>query len=170
MSERTGDRPGVDADGTGDIDADTADNTDGGGTDDYRLVFENRVRVAETDRAGIVFYGEYVTFQDEAVSAYRREMGFDSAHAEAAGWSTRVVSTTVDYHDSARFEEVLENEVRVGTIGETSVTYDWRVSRERDGRLLADGSVTQVFVDDETGEPIRVPDAFREAVTDFQAS
>ncbi|MFC3958624.1 acyl-CoA thioesterase [Halovivax cerinus] len=150
-----------------------AATTDGGaydGSDDaFRRVWTNRVRMAETDRQAIVYYGEYVTYQDEAVSAYRRELGFDAEYVRGTDWSTRMVATEMEYHESARYEDVLVNEVRVARIGETSVTYEYRVRREDDDRLLAKGSVTQVIVDEETAEPTPVPDAFRDAVADRQS-
>ena len=34
---------------------------------DLRRVWENRVRFEETDLQGVVFYGNYVTYQDETV-------------------------------------------------------------------------------------------------------
>lgn len=154
--------------------ASSAARTDGGtydGSDDaFEPVWENRVRMAETDRQAIVYYGEYVTYQDEAVSAYQRELGFDADYVRGTDWSTRMVATEMEYHDSARYGDVLRNEVRVRRIGETSVTYDYRVRRADDDRLLAEGSVTQVIVDEETTEPTRVPDAFREAVADRQST
>ncbi|WP_254863404.1 acyl-CoA thioesterase [Halovivax gelatinilyticus] len=139
------------------------------GTDDaYLSVFENRVRLAETDLQGIVFYGTYVTYQDESVAAYRRKIGFGGEYIETADWTTRVVSTEMNYRASAAYEDVLENEIRVSRIGNSSVTYDYRVGRKRDGTRLAEGTVTQVVIDKETTRPTRVPDAFREAVADVQ--
>jgi acyl-CoA thioester hydrolase len=150
---------------------DAAEGSAYDGSDDaFQPVWENRVRMAETDRQAIVYYGEYVTYQDEAVSAYRRELGFDAEYVRGTDWSTRMVATEMQYHDSARYEDVLVNEVRVARIGETSVTYEYRAKRKRDDRLLAEGSVTQVIVDEETVDPIPVPDAFREAVVDRQSA
>ena len=35
----------------------------------------NVVRAAETDLQGVVFYGDYVTYQDETATAYLRDIG-----------------------------------------------------------------------------------------------
>ena len=37
--------------------------------DDHHYVWRNVVRAAETDLQGVVFYGEYVTYQDETATA-----------------------------------------------------------------------------------------------------
>ncbi|WP_247729116.1 acyl-CoA thioesterase [Halovivax limisalsi] len=151
-----------------DEDHDSGSTAYDGRDDAFRTVFENRVRLQETDRQGIVFYGTYFTYQDEAIASYRRAIGFGGAFVDEADWTTRIVATDLAYSDSARFEDVLENEVRVRRIGETSITFDYRVCREADGRRLAEGTATQVVVDKATTEPRRVPASFRDAVRDFQ--
>ncbi|MDY7082277.1 MAG: acyl-CoA thioesterase, partial [Halobacteria archaeon] len=35
---------------------------------EHEDVYENRVRFSETDMQGVVFYGNYVSFQDQAVT------------------------------------------------------------------------------------------------------
>ncbi|WP_436343005.1 acyl-CoA thioesterase [Natronorubrum sp. FCH18a] len=134
----------------------------------FQPVFENRVRFAETDQQGIVFYGEYFTFQDETVSQFFREIDYSYERMEADGWQVHVVNTELNYRDAAEFGDVLVNELRVAEMGTASITFEYRARRKSDDRLLADGSVTQVAVDLETEEPIAVPDAFREAVAAFQ--
>ena len=137
--------------------------------DTYRTVYENRVRFAETDQQGIVFYGEYVTYQDEAVTAFLRQLGYSYDEIRAADWDIHVVSTSLEYRSPARFEDVLVNEVRVAEIGEASIEFDYRARRQADDELVVEGSVTHVAVDATTGEPTRVPDSFREAVATLES-
>jgi acyl-CoA thioester hydrolase len=44
--------------------------------DDFHYVWTNRVRAAETDLQQVVFYGEYVTYQDETATEFLREIGY----------------------------------------------------------------------------------------------
>ncbi len=134
----------------------------------FQPVFENRVRFAETDQQGIVFYGEYFTFQDEAVSAFFRALDYGYDRMLEDGWQIHVVNTELNYRAGAEFEDVIVNELRVAEIGTSSLEYEYRAKRKGDGALLVDGTVTQVAVDTETEEPTRIPDAFREAVAAFQ--
>lgn len=133
--------------------------------DDLHYVWENRVRYAETDAQSIVFYGEFVTYQDETMMQFLREIGYGYDKLEAAGWDTHVVHVDVDYRAPARFGEVLANGIRVDAIHDTSIEFAWRCRRE--GEVLAEGGLTHVAVD-ESGEPTRVPGAFRQAVVDYQ--
>jgi acyl-CoA thioester hydrolase len=134
----------------------------------FQPVFENRVRFAETDQQGIVFYGEYFTFQDEAVSAFLRAVDYGYDRMVDDGWQIHVVNTELNYRTGAEFEDVIVNELRVSDIGSASLEYEYRATRKRDDELLAEGTVTQVAVDLETEEPTRIPDAFRDAVASFQ--
>lgn len=134
----------------------------------FQPVFENRVRFAETDQQGIVFYGEYFTFQDEAVSAFLRAIDYGYDRMLEDGWQIHVANTELNYRVGAAFEDVIVNELRVADIGTASLEYEYRATRKRDGEVLADGTVTQVAVDLETEEPTRIPDEFRDAVATFQ--
>jgi acyl-CoA thioester hydrolase len=135
--------------------------------DSYHYVWENQVRFAETDAQSVVFYGEYVTYQDETFSQYLREIDYDYHQLEDAGWDIHVVHVDVDYRAPAEFDDWLVNGIRVDRIGESAIDFSW-ICRHRDsGETVAEGGLTHVAVD-ESGEPRRVPDAFREAVADFQ--
>jgi acyl-CoA thioester hydrolase len=134
---------------------------------DYHDVFENRVRFAETDAQGIVFYGEYLTFMDEAFSAYLEAVDHPFTSFEDRGWDVHVVHAELDYHDSAEFADELVNSMRVSAIRRSSIAFDWICRQQRDGDRVASGSVVHVAVDGD-GETVRVPDEFREAVVEFQ--
>jgi acyl-CoA thioester hydrolase len=136
--------------------------------DELPVIWENRVRFEETDMQGVVFYGNYVTYQDETASEFFRQVGYSYQRIEAAGWDIHVVNVDLDYRGQATFEDELVHGFRVETIGESSMTSTYRARRADDGTVLAEGSVTHVAVDGSTGEATRVPDEYREAVTDFQ--
>lgn len=126
---------------------------------------KNRVRYAEADEQGVVFYGNYLIYQDEAFMAYLRELGYDKADRD---WDVHVVHTSLDYRAPATVGEVLENEFRIASIGETSFDSEYRTRRADDGTVVAEGTLTHVVVAKARGEPIRVPDTFRNAVVAFQ--
>ncbi|WP_336136570.1 acyl-CoA thioesterase [Natronomonas amylolytica] len=129
-------------------------------------VYENVVRFEETDAQGIVFYGNYVTFQDEAFTAYLEAIGYPYEDLTAADWDVHVVHIDLDYRKPAEFRDTLRNAVRVSAIRESSIEFEYEC-RNDDGEVLVEGGVVHVAVD-ESGDPTRVPDEFREAVLDFQ--
>lgn len=145
-----------------------SDDSDSSEIPDYREVYENRVRFAETDQQGVVFYGEYFTYQDEAFSAFLRAIDYPHRQMLENGWETRVVNASLDYRASARFEDCVVNDLRISKIGTSSLVSAYRARRRSDDAVLVEGTVTHVAIDAETDESIRVPDDFREAVAAFQ--
>jgi len=131
-------------------------------------IWENRVRFEETDKQDVVFYANYVTFQDETASQFFRDIGYSYEAIEDAGWDFHVVNVDLDYRGQATFGDELEHGFRVATIGESSMTSEYVGRRQDDGTVLVEGTVTHVAVDSETRRPTRIPDAFREAIAEFQ--
>ena len=129
-------------------------------------VYENTVRFEETDAQGVVFYGNYVTFQDEAFTAYLEAVGYPYSTLRDADWDVHVVHVDLDYRKPAEFRDQLYNAIRVSAIHESSIEFEYEC-RDEDGDVLAEGGLVHVAVD-ESGDPTRVPDEFREAVVEFQ--
>jgi acyl-CoA thioester hydrolase len=129
--------------------------------------FENDVRFEETDAQGIVFYGNYVTYQDETFTEYLDAIGYEYATFADRGWDVHVVNVELDYRGSAEFRDRLVNSMRISSIRDSSLTFEYQCRRKDDGEVLAEGTVTHVAVGDD-GSPTRVPDDFREAVIEFQ--
>lgn len=129
-------------------------------------VYECRVRFEETDLQGIVFYGNYATYQDEAVSEFMRRVGY-GYEDDWRGWDIHVAHLELDYRGQAGFGDPVVNGVRVDRFGESSIEWSYAARLAETDELLVDGELVHVAVDD-AGNPTRVPDDFREAVTAFQ--
>lgn len=139
-------------------------------TEDPRppVIWENRVRWAETDRQDVVFYGTYFTYQDETQIEFFRRIGYPYDRIEDEGWTTHIVHAELDYRAPARFDDVVVNRMRADAIGHASLSLAYLATREADDAVLVEGNVTHAFVDEASGDPIRVPQAFRDAVVAFQ--
>jgi acyl-CoA thioester hydrolase len=133
---------------------------------DLPTIWENRVRFEETDMQGVVFYGNYITFQDETFSQFFREIDYD--YTEIEEWGVHTVNVDMDYRGRATFADELVHGFRVERIGDSSMTSEYAAYREADGTLIAEGTVTHVAVDEDTGETVHIPEEFREAVRAFQ--
>lgn len=131
-------------------------------------VLTNRVRFAETDQQGVVFYGTFFTYQDEAFNAFLREIEYRYQRMRTEGWTTHIVHAELDYEAVAEFEDLIANELRITTIGDSSITFDYTARRDTDGERLASGTATHVTVTIDTHDVCRVPDTFRDAVTAYQ--
>ncbi len=136
-------------------------------TSQLEFIYENRVRFAETDAQGVVFYGNYAMYQDEATLEFYRQVGHSYEEVLQGDWEVFIVHLDLDFHASAHFGERLRHGVRIDTFGTTSLSFEYACERIDDGRLIADGSVVHVVVD-EGGEPREVPEDFKADVSAFQ--
>jgi acyl-CoA thioester hydrolase len=129
-------------------------------------VYENTVRFEETDAQGIVFYGNYATYQDETFTAYMDEIGYPYDEMRDGEWDVHVVNVELDYHCPARFRDRLYNSMRASRIENSSIEFEYEC-RDADGELLVEGSVVDVVVD-ESGSPTAVPEPLRNAIVEYQ--
>jgi acyl-CoA thioester hydrolase len=122
-----------------------------------------QVRFADTDAQGHVFFANHLTFFDEALSAYFRELGFPWQRLLELGVDLVYAGAQVSFEGRATFEDVLEIEVNKVTIGNTSITSSL-IAKKEDGARISRGELVSVCVDRSTMKPVRVPDLIREAV------
>ena len=135
----------------------------------YKSFTPLRVRFAETDMQGHVFFGHYLTYFDEALTQYLRAIGFVYQDFLNAGVDFFYIHSECDYKARAFFEDVLNVRARVGNIGNSSVTFEFAAFKEHNDESVATGKIVAVVIDPQTKKPVRVPGVFREAVAKYES-
>ncbi len=136
----------------------------------YKFFEPLRVRFAETDLQGHVFFGHYLTYFDEALTGYMHAIGFMYPDFLATGVDMFYIHAECDFKSRAFYEEILNIHARVGVIGNSSIPFEFAAFKAQDGELVATGKIVAVVIDPETKKPVRVPDQFREAVAAYEGS
>ena len=132
-----------------------------------QTVHENAVRFDEARCRGRRLPRQLRHPQDETVTAYLEAIGYPYEKLRDADRDVRVVHVDPDHRAPAEFRDRPSDAVRVDTVRESSVEFD-RECRDEADEVVAEGGLVHVAVD-ESGEPTRVPEEFREAVVGFQA-
>jgi acyl-CoA thioester hydrolase len=128
---------------------------------------ELRVRYGECDPQGIVFNANYLAYFDVAVTElWRAAIGPWHAMVER-GYDVVVAEANVRFRAPARFDDVIALGVRVAEMGTTSLRLELEI--RRDGELLVEGWLRQVFVDAKTWGKTEIPDWAREALGRFSS-
>ncbi len=124
--------------------------------------FETRVRVryAETDAAGVVYYGDYLTYFEVARVELLRALGCPIPAVEARGVILPVVEARLKYLRPARLDDLLSVAIVVDAIGPASFSFDYEITRE-DGLLLVTGWTRLAVCERGTGRAVAVPDWLR---------
>jgi 4-hydroxybenzoyl-CoA thioesterase/acyl-CoA thioester hydrolase len=123
-----------------------------------------RVEFRDTDAAGIAHFSVFFKYMEEAEHALWRSLGMSVKHVvDGQSMSWPRVSAKCDYHSAVKFEDVLQIEVRIGRLGEKSVTFDFCITC--DDRLAASGQMTAVhcrFPPHGPPESVAIPDDIRQ--------
>jgi len=69
--------------------------------------FQYRVPYADTDKMGIVYYGNYLTYFEIARCELMRSIGYSYSDLEADGYALPIIEAVCRYKASARFEDLL---------------------------------------------------------------
>ena len=91
--------------------------------------FPLRVRYMEADAQGVVFNGWYLTYFDEAMSAFISARGAGYPELIAAGYDTQLVHAEVDWKAGLRWPDEFTVAVSTATVGRTSFALDFEARR-----------------------------------------
>jgi acyl-CoA thioester hydrolase len=132
----------------------------------FRYSALTRVGFSETDAQGVVYYGRYLPYFDQARVEYHRHLGM--LGNQPAGLEFVMRACALEYHAPARFDDLLEVFVRPARIGRTSVTYEHAAYRVDDDALMVTAQQTLVLIDAARRAPAPVHDWFRQPVRAFE--
>ena len=118
-----------------------------------------RVRYAETDQMGVVYYANYLVWMEVARVAYCREAGFEYRDMEREDGAFLVVTEAhCRYRVPARFDDEIDLACWVAESRSRTVRFAYEMRRE--GELLATGETLHT-VTNTRGKMIRMPRKYR---------
>ena len=113
-----------------------------------------RVRYAETDRMGVVYYANYFVWFEVGRTDWLRDTGWSYRAMEADGVSLPVIEAHCDYRQPSRYDDELEVRTRATLLSPIRVRFDYEVAR--DGTVLTTGHTVHAAIDVK-GRPCRLP-------------
>jgi acyl-CoA thioester hydrolase len=120
-----------------------------------------RVRYAETDQMGVVYYANFFVWFEVARVELMRQMGFSYKRMETEDDSFVVVArATCTYKRPAKFDDVLRFRTRVTESHSRTITFAYEVFNEASGDLIATGETLHVICD-QNGRPKSLPEKYR---------
>jgi acyl-CoA thioester hydrolase len=136
------------------------------------FVTTRRVEFSDTDAAGIAHFAAFFRMMEQAEHELLRSVGLSVVMHDSAGTiSWPRVSAKCDFLAAARFEDLLEIEVRIARLGKRSITYAHRFLLDR--KELATGEITAVCCRIKDGKPpksIDIPAAMAKKLKSFVQS
>ncbi len=125
-----------------------------------RIETRVRVRYAETDQMGIVYYANYLVWMEVGRVAYCSQSGFEYRDMERDGVMLTVTEAHCRYRAAARFDDEVRVLTWVTESRSRTVRFAYEMLRGEDDQLLATGETLHLVCDLE-GKPVRLPEQYR---------
>lgn len=120
-----------------------------------------RVRYAETDKMGVVYYANYLVWFEVARADLLRSLGWTYREMEQAGVSLPVIEAHCEYHRAARYDDELEIKAEGRLLSSVRMEFVYQVRRCEDDTLAASGRTVHAAVNS-SGRPCRLPERIRQ--------
>lgn len=115
-----------------------------------------RVRYAETDQMGVVYYGNYATYLEVARVEAFRFLGVSYKELEDQGIMLPVVEYQTRYIKPAKYDDLLTVKVSIKKIPSAKITFHYEIYNE-EHVLLNTAETLLVFISKDSGKIVPAP-------------
>ena len=124
------------------------------------IVSRVRVRYAETDQMGVVYYANYYVWFEVGRTDLLRSAGGSYRDMERDGLQLPVIESHCEYRQPAKYDDELELRTTGSIVSPVRVKFSYELVRPADNATLAVGHTIHAALDG-GGRPRRLPDSVR---------
>ncbi len=122
---------------------------------------EKRIYYHDTDAGGIVYYGQYLCYLEEARTEFLEQRDLSVEAFSKRGLVFVVAQCNVSYRSPARYGDTLLCDAKLKKMGASQLVFDQTIHHKKDGRLIIEAEVSLVCLNKKF-KPTAIPDDFRE--------
>jgi acyl-CoA thioester hydrolase len=123
-----------------------------------------RVRYAETDQMGVVYYANYFAWFEVGRCEALRAAGYSYRDLEAQGLLLPVIEASCRYLQPGRYDDEIAITASGHLISAARIAFDYQLVRGSDGLALADGRTVHAAMSP-SGRPCRLPPHIKTLLT-----
>ncbi len=127
-----------------------------------------RIRYADTDQMGVVYYGSYGRLYEIGRTEMIRHMGFPYAELEKQGIVMPVYSLNARYRNVLKYDELVTIETTVKELPGARMEFFHRIFNEA-GDLANEATVVLVFMELASGRIVRAPEILNSVLESYRA-
>ena len=106
---------------------------------------------------GVVYHANYLAYFEVGRVEAMRQIGADYASVVERGLHLVVIEASARYVKPARFDDLLLVETHAAEIGAVRFAFEYHVTRDGDGQVIASGRTVHACVDAQRMRPVRIP-------------
>lgn len=125
---------------------------------------KTRVRYAETDQMGYVYYGNYATFYEVGRVELLRHLGMSYKSLEESGIMLPVTELHSHYHRPLHYDEEITIRTSIREMPSVRIRFHYEIF-DSSGAVANSGETTLVFIDKAKNRPCRAPESFLRLVS-----
>jgi acyl-CoA thioester hydrolase len=125
-----------------------------------------RVRYADTDQMGYMYYGNYAAFFEVARTEMLRSLGLTYRSMEQDGIMMPVLELKSKYIKPAIYDEVIKIKVIINQKPSVRIVFNYEMFNE-ENQLIHLGETTLVFVNMKKNKPCLPPKNFMEKIETY---
>ena len=131
-------------------------------------IHENKIRVryAETDKMGFVYYGNYPAYYEVARVEAFRALNFPYKEMEDEGVGMPVLDLSIKYHRPGKYDDLLTIKLIVPEMPRARIKFLYEIRNETD-ELVNTGETILAFMNMETGRPVKMPERLKNSMLPF---
>lgn len=118
--------------------------------------YQIRVRYADTDQMGYVYYGNYATYYEIGRTEAMRSLGFPYHEMEKNGIWLPIVSMNSRYIKPAFYDDEITIITTIPTLPGRTIVFEYKLYNQTKN-LINEGSTTLVFFDAITKKTTNIP-------------
>jgi acyl-CoA thioester hydrolase len=122
-----------------------------------------RVRYAETDNMGVVYYANYLIWFEVGRTEWLRDSGWSYREMELEGIGLPVIEAHCEYRQPARYDDEIEIRTRASLVTPVRIRFDYDLMRANGEQLAASGHTIHAAVDS-SRRPCRLPTRVRQVL------
>ena len=112
-----------------------------------------RVRYAETDQMGVVYYANYLVWMEVGRTEYFRELGMPYSEVEKNEILLPVTKAFCQYKSPARYDDAVRVVTSIASLQDVRIHFKYELFRNDTNELLAIGETEHAFVNPQ-GRPV----------------
>ena len=125
-----------------------------------------RVRYADTDQMGYVYYGNYARYYEIARVESFRNLGLTYREMEEDGIIMPVLENWSKFYKPGLYDELLTIKAKIPKLPGVRVTFEYDIENEK-GELIQQGKTTLVFLDKASRKPSAFPEHMLQLLKPF---
>jgi acyl-CoA thioester hydrolase len=118
-----------------------------------------RVRYAETDKMGVVYYANYFVWMEIGRTDYCKSVGFSYREMEKDHANMAVADASCRYIAPARYDDEILVRTTIDRLNRRLISFDYEILNSETGEKLAEGKTLHITVDKE-GRKCMIPEKY----------